>query len=658
MIKKPLIALGVVGFLIVLLAGCLVSSVQLPAPHAMPFGVIKYSPVVEEVEKAMDLDVRTYSSERALMASAKLGDIYGGYIVGTDADTLVTVPAKSFAGEVLLREEFEKTAEEARQTIVSSAVVPLATSDRTGALVGLLLVPTVVGGYVAASLLYSINRAVAVPERISQVFAYAALSSVLTWLIAGPVLGILPSANLALVAAFFLVASAVGLSAVALQALVGPLGSLAAATLFILLGGAGAGGVGVALLPPFWQTFGSFFPPRHAVELYRNVIYFGGNNVELSTLALVIYVGVSLVVILAISGKSIGRLEPTAIAPVRGRRARRRALLVPAAFAFVLTALFALNYTSSGHEPVAQNMPFGVVGSSGLVEAAQGDLLSLSVTTYSDEQSATDAMDRGEIYGALIASSSPAELVVVPSLSDVAPLDLAHAFESAAAQADEQITVKAYTPTPLAPGDPYALVLATVLVALLVGGYMSASMLATSTGSASARWRGLWLAGFSVVTALVVDLVITFVLQGIPTDAFWVAWAIMSLIIVVVAWFTAVLRRLMGPAGVVVTLIVILQFGNPSSGGSNGATYLPSFWDQIGHIFPPRNDFLLLRNAIYFDGNGIAQPLTVLLVYALLAGGILAYLDWFRSPEPKTPGITDEDAAGAAAVAIPIGPIA
>lgn len=132
----------------------------------------------------------------------------------------------------------------------------------------------------------------------------------------------------------------------------------------------------------------------------------------------------------------------------------------------------------------------------------------------------------------------------------------------------------------------------------------------------------------------------------------------MSLIIVVVAWFTAVLRRLLDPAGVVVTLIVILQFGNPSSGGSNGATYLPSFWEQIGHLFPPRNGYLLLRNTIYFDGNGIGQPLTVLIIYALVAGGVLAYLDWFKSPEPTVPGLADEDAAGAAAVAIPIGHVA
>ncbi|MDL9977711.1 hypothetical protein [Microbacterium candidum] len=658
MIKKPTVALGIVAFLVLLFAVCLVSAIHLLEPRNMPFGVTASSPVVDAVNKDNALDVITYPSESALMTAAEQGDIYGGYVVGTDSDTLVTVPAKSFFGEIFVRGGFEKEAAAQDRKITTTVVAPLPTSDRTGGVVGLLLLPTLMGGYLVASLLYSSTKSAAAPGRIGFVLGYAALTSLITWLIAGPVLGAIPSGTIALIPAFFLVTVAVGLSAVALQALVGPMGSLLAALLFVIIGGAGSGGAGAALLPTFWQTVGNFFPPRHAIELYRNVIYFGGHNIGLPILVLGLYAVVSLIVIIAVTRRSAPTEAAVAGAPRGTSKVVRRALLIPAAFAFILTTLFALNYTSSGHEPVAEHMPFGVVGSSDLPDAAQGPLLSLDVISYPNAQAATEAMDRGEIYGAFIASESPAQLIVVPTMSDVAPLDLTHAFEAAAADKSEQISVKPYEPTPLPAGDPFALVLATVLVALLVGGYMSASMLTNAVGTASGRWRGLWLAGFSVVTALAIDLAITFGFQAIPQNSFWIAWAIMSLIIVVVAWFTAVLRRLLGPAGVVVTLIVILQFGNPSSGGSNGATYLPGFWNQIGHLFPPRNDFLLLRNAIYFGGNGIEQPLTVLLVYALIAGGVLAYLDWFRSPEPVIPGLTDEDAAGAAVVAIPVGPVA
>ena len=186
---------------------------------------------------------------------------------------------------------------------------------------------------------------------------------------------------------------------------------------------------------------------------------------------------------------------------------------------------------------------------------------------------------------------------------------------------------------------------------------MSAALLATTVGSASGRWRGLWLAGFAVVTGLVLNVVTTYVLQGFPTASFWVAWPILSLIILVVALFAAVMRRVLGPAGIVVTLIVILQFGNPSSGGSNGAPYLTPFWNAVGPFLPPRNAFVLLRNTLYFDGHGTAQALAVLLAYAVIGAAVLGFLDWFRSPELSVPGLDDDDATQAAGVAIPVGPL-
>ena len=213
---------------------------------------------------------------------------------------------------------------------------------------------------------------------------------------------------------FFLVTAVVGLSAVAIQAVVGKLGSLVVALLFIIIGGSAAGGGGVALLPTYWQKIGTLLPPRHAVELYRNVRYFDGNNIATP---------IARAPGLRAGqprgdrrhdpqGESCLRLRPQrrrrrgAGASPTGRTDRRRLvpknLIAPVAFSLILTTLFAVNYMSSGHEPVADNMPFGVVGSTALAEAAQGDLFSLDITQYDDQDAATQAMDQGEIYGALI----------------------------------------------------------------------------------------------------------------------------------------------------------------------------------------------------------------------------------------------------------------
>ncbi len=663
MARKAVIALVAVAVLVALFALCLISALQLLSPREMPFGVTGPSPVVDAVQQVYSLDLITYDNEGDLLAAAQRGDIYGGYIPGSSTDTLVTVPAKSFFGEVFVVGGFNDAAEKAGRTITTTTVAPLPTGDRLGGLVGLLLLPTLIGGYLIASMLFSITQSAAVRGRIIIVLGFSVLVALITGIVAGPILGAFPTSHLwSLLPCFALVTATVGLAAVAIQALVGKLGTLLVAVLFIIVGGAGAGSSGVSLLPTYWQRIGALLPPRHAVELYRNVLYFDANNIATHIAVLSAYALVGVAVILLVERRRGVVVDTQASPPdvdAAGSRQRvvAKNLVAPILIGLVLTSLFALNYISSAHEPVAANMPFGLVGSSSLPQAAQGDLLSLDVTQYSDQTAATQAMDRGEIYGALIANGSTTELIVVPTISDVSPLDLAKNFEAAAKQTGQAITVKAYAPTALAPKDPYALVPSILLVALLVAGYVSAALLTSAVGTASARWRGLWLAGFAVVAGLMMDLIVTFWLKGLPSDSFWIVWPILALIILVVALIAAVLRRVLGPTGIVVTVIVVMQFGNPSSGGANGVPYLPSFWRDIGPFLPPRNAFLLLRNTVYFDGHGIGQPLTVLLVYLLVAAVIIGFLDWFRSPELVVPGVDTDTAAGTAAVSAPVGPL-
>jgi hypothetical protein len=659
--KKSLIALVTVGVLVSIFAVCLVSAIQLLKPREMPFGVTGPSPVVSAVQKEFSLDLITYASESDLTQAAEQGDIYGGYIPGPSTDTLVTVPAKSFFAEVYVRGGFADAAKKLGRTYTTTTIAPLPTADRTGGVAGLLLLPTLIGGYLIASLLFSITQAAAVRGRIAIVVAFSVAVALITGIAAGPILGAFSTSDMwALLPCFALVTATVGLAAVAIQGLLGKLGTLVVAFLFIMVGGAGAGGAGVALLPTYWQKIGALLPPRYAVELYRNVLYFGGNNVGLPIAVLAAYALVSVVVIiLLVRRRDAGNpaATPEASSSEERRRIVPKNLVGPVAFALVLVTLFAVNYMSSGHEPVADNMPFGVVGPTSLADAAQDDLFSLKVKDYPNKDAATDAMDQGELYGALIANGSSNDLFVVNTISDLSPLDITAHFEEAAKRRGETITVKPYAPTALAPNDPFALVPATLLVMLLVGGYMAAALLATAVGAASARWRGLWLAGFALATGLVLDLIVTYWLEGLPSASFWIVWPILSFIILVVALVAAVLRRMLGPAGIIVTLILIIQFGNPSSGGSNGAAYLPSFWHDIGPFLPPRNAFILLRNTVYFDGNGIGSALTVLLVYAAITAAILFFLDWFRSPELSVPGVDEDDAAATAGVAAPVGPL-
>jgi hypothetical protein len=457
-VKRPLIALVAVGVLAAIFGLCLVSALQLLAPRHMPFGVTGPSPVVDAVESEVSLDVTTYSSGADLTQAAERGDIYGGYVVGSSSDTLVTVPAKSFFGEIYVCGGFAAAAEKAGRTFTTTVVAPLPAADRTGAVVGLLLLPTLIGGYLYASMMFPYARAASVWRRVGILLAFSIVVAAITALVAGPVTGAVPTSHLwSLLPCFALVVASVALAAVGIQAVLGKAGTLLIAVAFIMVGGAGSGGAGVALLPTFWQHIGAVFPPRHAIELYRNVRYFDGNNILASIAVLVAY-ALAGAALLLIMERRRAAANPTATAagsqeePAAGRRRFvPKNLVAPVLLALIITTLFALNYMSSGHEPVASKMPFGVVGSTSLAEAAQGDLFSLQITNYPTEADATEAMDRGQIFGASISSASSTEVIVVPSASALSPVDIAANFEKAAGATGQKITVKSYEPTPLAP---------------------------------------------------------------------------------------------------------------------------------------------------------------------------------------------------------------
>ncbi|QJT02972.1 hypothetical protein G9272_24010 [Streptomyces asoensis] len=660
MVKKVLVALGIVVVLQSLFALCLISALQLLVPRNMPFGVTGASPVVHAVTSKMSLHTLSYKDEAAVVDAVDQSKIYGAYLPGKTRDTLIVVPAKSFFGRVELEGAFAEGAKKLGRPLTVRTLKPLPQSDRLGGVAGLLLLPLLIGGYLAAVLVLKTTKTAAAPWRVAILLGYATAGALVTDLIAGPGLGAYANSHFwPLLPCFILISGAVALAAAALQRLVGPLGTLLVVILFVFLGGAASGGSGVALLPTYWQNIGAVFPPQHAVTLLRNVLYFGGNNISTPLIVLGLYALVGALIV-----GYLGRWGPVRAtgddAPEQGADAATAQpsgpkpavrLIAALVIAGVMQCLFTANYMSSGHAPVATDMPFGVTAQSPILAAAQKNI-SLKVTHYTNEATAKKAIDEAKIYGALISGQKSDTLIVVPTISDVAPLDLATAFEAAAKSTGQPLSVQQYAPHPLAKKDPFGLVVSLLLVPLLVGGYMGATMLRTTTGAPTGRWRVAIIIGYAIVAGLVVNLIVGPWLQGYPTQKFWIVWPILSLIIAAVAFVAAVLQKLLGAAGTLVTVIAVILFGNPSSGGANGVPYLPAFWDAIGPYLPPRNAYILLRNSIYFDGHGTTQALIVMLLYLVVPAAALGFLNWFRTPQiPVAP----ETEAEAAAVTAPVG---
>jgi hypothetical protein len=665
--RKIVGALAVVLIAQALLALCLVSAQQLLVPRDMPFGVAGApSPVVAAVTSKIGLALTDYPNQSAAMTAIDQGSLYGAYVTGSSSDTLIVVPAKSFFAQVEVEGAFLAAAHKLGRPVTEQTAKALPPSDPVGAVTALLLIPLLIGGYLAAVLVFKAARGTAAaPWRAAILIGYALVGALLTDLIAGPGIGAYSSSHFwPLLPCFWLVTSAVVLAAAAIQGLAGKAGTLLVALMFIVIGGPPAGGLGTYMLPVYWRNIGVIFPPQNAVTLIRNVLYFGGNNITTPLVVLFLYALAGVAVI-----GYLGRIRPARAAAAAHARdetagatpaanpsanppARRRAMIVIIAAlgaCAVMECLFAATYMSAEHAPKATNLPFGAVGSSSVLTAAEKNI-SLKVTQYPNESAAKTAIDQAQIWGALITSGTSNTLIVVPSVSDLAPLDLAVRFQDAAKSAGQSITVQQYAPVPLAAKDPFGLVEGLMLLPLLIGGYMSSTLLMAATGKAAGRWRAAQLAGFAIVAGLVVDLIVCYWLQGFASSKFWIVWPICSLIVAAVGFVAAVLQKLIGPAGTLLTVIVIILLGNPSSGGATGVPYLPTFWRDIGPYLPPRNAYILLHQTVYFSGHGTAEALTILLVYLGVAGLILGLLDWFRSEPPVPADVTE-----AAAMAVPIG---
>lgn len=311
----------------------------------------------------------------------------------------------------------------------------------------------------------------------------------------------------------------------------------------------------------------------------------------------------------------------------QGRRPSWRSLIVGLAIAFVMVTIMVTTYVWANHGVVAHNLPWGQVGSSPLTTAV-GHSVSLDVHQYASVSDLEAAANRAEIYGGFDATTNT--VIISEAASLWAPGAMPAAYEKAALQSGEQLHFQLINRLPSE--DPEGAVPGLVLFVLLVAGYLASTLAMQRTSAAAAHRRVAALFGLSVVAALAINLIVGPGLSAYPNVGtnFWPLWGEFTFVIFAVAMLTATLQYVLGPIGTLVTVIIVIFFGNPSTGGVNGVAYLPEFWQRIGLVLPPRNGLYLIRNTLYFDGHSITVPIIVLGIYVVVGVVLVTIFSWGR----------------------------
>jgi hypothetical protein len=313
----------------------------------------------------------------------------------------------------------------------------------------------------------------------------------------------------------------------------------------------------------------------------------------------------------------------------------------------LVQAAFVTSYVGALHDPKPRDLQVGVVGASPL-PVALGKRVGFEVVPFANEAATRKAIDHRKIEAAFVSASSGSTLIVVPAAGPGMANALANAFQVAAATAQQKLAVVQAHPLPA--GDASGATSFFVVMALIVGGYLAATITLIFGGAATRHRRLLALLGVSVVGALATDTIAGPVIGALPSSKFFVLWALFLLVMTAVAFSTAALQTLFGPIGTLIVVVLFVIFGAPAAGGSVPSAFLPAFWRVLGPYLPAGAGTTAVRNTVYFEGNAIGVSLLILAAYLLV--GALVVIAIRRRATPASTAQGEAEAATAVGTAI------
>lgn len=333
-----------------------------------------------------------------------------------------------------------------------------------------------------------------------------------------------------------------------------------------------------------------------------------------------------------------------------------------------------------------RDLPVGIVGTGAAGQRAveglaHGEPGGFDFQLYADEASARSAIHDRDVYGAFIVTrnkitvleASAAGPTVAQLLGTVGRQLGSHASQHAAAVARARaartgpgagtgsgaetgptghLTAGARTPTVVhvktvdvvatSADDPRGLVFSSALLPLTICGIVIAAAIALLPGFRSPWSRLVALPVVCAVAGLGVYLVTQGFLGALPHEGA-ATWAALSLTLLAISATTAGLIAIVGPAGLGLGAALMVFVGNPFSGATSAPQLLPKAVDFIGQRLPPGAGANLLRSTAYFDGNGSAGHLAVLVLWSVL--GLSAVLLGRRSPARDAPARAETPSA-------------
>lgn len=299
---------------------------HLPTPHRLPVAVVapqqasaqvvaKLNALDGDPVKATPAASEAAARQRIMDRSADAAFLFNA--AGTKDTLLVASAGGPSVSQTATQLAQKIEAAQKRQVTITDIKAPNS-GDGRGMTSFYLVLGWVVGGYLTATIMNMsagsrpANRH-RITIRLAVLALYALVSGIAGAVIVGPVFDALSGHFWALTGIGTLVVFSSAATSLALQTLLGMLGTGLTILLFVVLGNPSSGGVYPSvLLPAFWSAIGQALPPGAGTTLVRNTVYFDAHATATAWWVLGAYaVGGAVVALVAAGLRERRKAAPT-----------------------------------------------------------------------------------------------------------------------------------------------------------------------------------------------------------------------------------------------------------------------------------------------------------------------------------------------------------
>ncbi|ULH15070.1 hypothetical protein MF271_14055 [Deinococcus sp. KNUC1210] len=306
------------------------------------------------------------------------------------------------------------------------------------------------------------------------------------------------------------------------------------------------------------------------------------------------------------------------------RAAVPRLLGVSALVALIISLLLVVFVWPAVHT-APNHLPLALVAPSSAAQQLRQRLETarpgaFDLTDYGTEEQARQAIQRREVYGALlvtptgphILTASAASPAVAQLLTQIAGT-LATPGSTAAKLVEDVV--------PATQDDPRQAGLGAAALPLVLSGMLSGLLLTRTFSRGRERVAG------ALLIAVFSGLAVAGILQGgfgTLGGSYWINGLSLSLGIGATVFLILGLEANLGAAGLGLGAAILMLLGNPFSALASAPQMYPGVWGAVGQLLPPGAIGTLLRSTAFFNGSGWEAPVLVLSVWLLVGLALVA----------------------------------